>query len=108
VGIMEWITKVLEANPLSVALLVCVILALIAYRLIASKKANGDKGPSLWRVEELEREVRELTTKIGDVLPRLSGAEAEIKGLGRILELLHEGQQAINDKVDRVLDSLSK
>lgn len=107
---MDWIEKVLTASPLSVALLVCVILALIAYKLIALKKAAGstDRGSSLWRLEQLENDVKELNDRVAEMLPRMAGAEAEMRGFGRILEMLQDTQQAILARVDKVLDHVGK
>lgn len=106
---MEWIEKVLQASPLSVALLVCVILALGLFLVLKwlitwlAKSKPGDADDR--RLEQLEHEVRALREKMDDVLPRLSGTEGELNGLKTILQLLHEGQEAIDRKLDRMLES---
>jgi hypothetical protein len=109
---MDWI-KVLEANPLSVALLVCVIMALVVYRLI-QKKRNGHSEPS------------ELATILARFETHMSWAKAEIESMkskvdplviavatlnvivGSLKEKVEENHEQLDKKLDRVLDRLGE
>jgi hypothetical protein len=109
---MDWI-KVLEASPLSVALLVCVILALGLFWLIKHKK-NGNGSPS------------ELATVLARFETHMNWAKAEIESMkskvdplviavatlnvivGALKERVEENHEQLDKKLDRVLDRLGE
>jgi hypothetical protein len=92
---MEWITKVLEANPLSVALLVCVILALGVFKLV-QKRQNGtpkDLAALAERVSLLEHDMERLAPKMDQCIEELIEWRTVLRGL----------KDSMDEKLDEVL-----
>lgn len=105
------IDSVLNAAPLSVALLLCLVLAYVLYTAIQKKREKQNDGPTrsdghiLWRVERLELDMRELAAEVHEILPKVIRVEEQVGSLKDKVEELHD---SLKGGLERVLERLTK